>query len=289
MVKLFFYGERQEIDQIPESFYEFKSYAGALYNLDEVDKLTFEYTSDDKNYFILNEESFEKFFLGGTKDTKVNIYSTFEETNYFQNKNKEDEKIVEKKNFKIEDETEEKIEENEKEENINNNNNTGEIDNGSNEIKLPEITKDMVIASIVKQVKSNMQRSRLMLEQKRKKEEEENRAVKEQINNLITDRLNNLKNELISESQLKYSQILSESQINLKNMYEKISDDGQKKAKIHSLEEHPSVICSGCGMTPIVGNRYSCVYCNNVNYCEKCEEQNGLSHGHPLYKFKLRV
>ena len=47
----------------------------------------------------------------------------------------------------------------------------------------------MIIESIVKQVKSSMQRSRIMLEQK--KEKEENRAVTEQINNLITDILNN--------------------------------------------------------------------------------------------------
>ena len=310
MVKLFFYGERQEIDQIPESFYEFKSYAGALYNLDEVDKLTFEYTSDDKNYFILNEESFEKFFLGGTKDTKVNIYSTFEETNYFQNKNKEDEKIIEKKNFKIEDETEEKIEENEKEENINNNNNTGEIDNGSNEIKLPKITKDMVIASIVKQVKENMQKSRILLQEKEKKEEEERKrrekeenerkekekeqakGITDQINNLITNRLDNLKEELINESQIKFSEIISESQLNLKNVFENnniIETEDENKESLHSLEEHPGISCENCGMSPIVGNRYCCVYCSNVNYCEKCEEKNGLKHGHPFYKFKLRI
>jgi hypothetical protein len=309
MVKLFFYGERQEIDQIPESFYEFKSYAGALYNLDEVDKLTFEYTSDDKNYFILNEESFEKFFLGGTKDTKVNIYSTFEETNYFQNKNKEDEKIVEKKNFKIEDEAEEKIEENEKEENINNNNNTGESDNGSNEIKLPEITKDMVIASIVKQVKENMQKSRILLQEKEKKEEEERKrrekeenerkekekeqakGITEQINNLITNRLDNLKEELINESQIKMSEIISESQLNLINTFEKksIRDEDTEINHTLSLEEHPGIKCSECGIDPIVGNRYCCVYCKDVNYCEKCEEKNGLIHGHPMYKFKLRI
>ena len=263
---LIMYGENiQEIDEIPENYEDFIEFIENLYGLGEISKYTLEFTNDNKSYQKLTNETYKDFFIADSKDKSVNIYplSKDNKANGLQIK-------------------EEKIEKEE----INTNSNNINENNG---IKVPEITKDMVIASIVKQVKSNMQRSRLMLEQKRRKEEEENRAVKEQINNLITDRLNNLKNELISESQLKYSQILSESQINLKNMYEKISDDGQKKAKIHSLEEHPCVICSGCGMTPIVGNRYSCVYCSNLNYCEKCEEQNGFSHGHPLYKFKLRV
>ena len=328
MVKLSFYGEPQEIEQIPESFYDFKNIVQALYDLEEIEQLSMEYTSDEKNFSILNEDSYDNFFLGGTKDTKVYIFSTYEETHYFQNKNKEDEKIQEKKDFKIEEEGEEKIEEKEKEDeklninninNINNDNyissenninNNEENDNGSNEIKLPEITKDMVIASIVKQVKENMQKSRLLLQEKEKKEEEERKrrekeenerkekeneqkkGITDQINNLITNRLDNLKEELINESQIKFSEIVSESQINLKNVFEKnniFENEDEINESLHSLEQHPGITCGNCGMSPITGNRYCCVYCNNVNYCEKCEEKNGLKHGHPLYKFKLRI
>ena len=263
---LIIYGEEiQEIDEIPKEYEDFIDFIKNLFGIEDISKFTLEFTNDNKSYQKLTNETYEDFFVADSKDKSVNIYPSSEDkkANELQIK-------------------EEKVEEEE----INTNSNNI---NENNEIKVPEITKDMVIASIVKQVKSNMQRSRLMLEQKRKKEEEENRAVKEQINNLISDRLNNLKNELISESQIKYSQILSESQINLKNMYEKIASNDANKPKIHSLEEHPNVICGGCGMTPIVGNRYSCVYCSNLNYCEKCEEEKGFSHGHPLYKFKLRV
>ena len=265
MVLIIYGDDIQEINEIPQKYEDFIEFIENLFGIEEISKFTLEFNTDNKSDQKLTKETYKDFFIADSKDKSVNIYPSSEDKKANELQIKEEKAGEEEINT--------------------NSNNIKE----NNEIKVPEITRDMVIASIVKQVKSNMQRSRLMLEEKRKKEEEENRAVKEQINNLITDRLNNLKNELISESQLKYSQILSESQINLKNMYEKISDDSEKKAKIHSLEEHPSVICSGCGMTPIVGNRYSCVYCNNVNYCEKCEEQNGLSHGHPLYKFKLRV
>lgn len=46
---------------------------------------------------------------------------------------------------------------------------------------MPEITKDMVIASIVKQVKSNMQRSRLMLEQKERKKKKKIEQLKNKL------------------------------------------------------------------------------------------------------------
>ena len=168
----------------------------------------------------------------------------------------------------------------------------------------------MVIASIVKQVKENMQKSRILLQEKEKKEEEERKrreneenerkekekeqakGITEQINNLITNRLDNLKEELINESQIKFSEIISESQLNLKNVFENnniIESQDENKESLHSLEEHPGISCENCGMSPIVGNRYCCVYCSNVNYCEKCEEKNGLKHGHPFYKFKLRI
>ena len=83
---------------------------------------------------------------------------------------------------------------------------------------------------------------------------------------------------------------MSESQLNVKNLLENNNNNSdENKEVIHSLEEHPGIACSKCGMNPIKGNRYCCVYCNNVNYCEQCEEIDGLKHGHPLYKFKLRI
>ena len=101
-----------------------------------------------------------------------------------------------------------------------------------------------------------------------------------------------MKEELVNESQIKFSEIISESQLNWKNVFENnniIETEDENNESLYSLEQHPGISCENCGMSPIIGNRYCWVYCSNVNYCEKYEEKNELKHGHPLYKFKLRI
>ena len=277
MVIIVLYDDIKEIEQIPEKYEDFLEIISNLYaiNMKEIDDLILEYSIDGKNFIILNKDTYNSLYSSGKVESTVNIYFSMEESRAY------------KGGFKNEEKNEVK-------------NNVNENKNENNETKGDEITKDMVIASIVKQVKENMQRSRILLkkkeeEEKRREEEErimrekEEKGVSDQINNLITDKLNNLKVELINESIIKYSQLLSESQINLKNLHKDNNTYDENKVKIHSLEEHPEISCSGCGISPIVGNRYCCVYCLNLNYCEKCEEKNGFNHGHPLYKFKIRV
>ena len=88
MVKIFFYDETQEIEQIPEVYEDFISIAGALFSISDPDKYCFEYTHDNKNYTILNIESYNNLFLQGTNNTTVFIYVSFEDTNYFSIKEK---------------------------------------------------------------------------------------------------------------------------------------------------------------------------------------------------------
>jgi hypothetical protein len=277
------YDEIKQIEQIPESYKDFLEIISNLYNInmDEIENLILEYTIDGKKYILLNKDTYSSLYSSGKIESTINIYFSMEESRAFK-EDQEDPKNEEKH-----------------EEIINENINENKNEKGNNEIKSGEITKDMVIESIVKQVKENMQKSRILLkkkeeEEKRREEEErirrerEEKGVSDQINNLITNKLNYLKNELVNDSLIKYSQLLSESQINLKNLSKGNIYD-ENKEKIHSLEEHPEISCSECGVSPIVGNRYCCVYCQNLNYCEKCEEKNGFIHGHPLYKFKLRI
>jgi hypothetical protein len=307
MVKILYYGEINVIDQIPENYYDFVQICGGLFSISEVEKHVFEFSHDNKNFILLNPETYNNLFLEGKNETTVFIFMSLEETNYFQNKQKEEEKNI--KTDEIKSENEIKTDEIKTDENEIKNENEND-DDGGDGIKVPPITKEMVINSIVQQVRERMQQSRLLLQQKEKeekekeekerkekeerekKEKEEQKGVSNQINNLISNRLDNLKEELINESQIKFSQIISESQLNLNKMYEEncINDNHENnKEIIYSMEKHPGFACNKCGMNPIVGNRYCCVYCNNVNYCEKCEEENGLIHGHPLYKFKLRL
>lgn len=37
---------------------------------------------------------------------------------------------------------------------------------------------------------------------------------------------------------------------------------------------HFNITCSGCQMSPIIGTRYKCQTCANMNYCERCKGQH---------------
>ena len=165
MVLIIFGEEIQEIVDLPEKYEDFIEFIEKLFGIKEISKFYLKFSIVNKITKKLDIETYNEFFTDKGKDKTVTLYppSNDKKTNELQNK-------------------EEKIEKDQI--------NTDSIKvHENNEIKESEITKDMIIESIVKQVKFSMQRSRIMLEQK--KEKEENRAVKEQINNLITDRLNN--------------------------------------------------------------------------------------------------
>ena len=301
VIKFDFYGLTQEIDTIPEKYEEFIQLIENLFNMEDIDKLTLEYTFDKKKYYLINKDTYNAFF-NDNQNAKVFMYAEYKESNYYKNENKADikeskeekEEIIEiNKNNNLEDSGDIKIvKEEQKEEEENNNTNI--------EIKIPEITKEQVIASILKGVKERRQQSKIQLEKERKerekKEKEKKKKEKEkkkkeekkpkdfagEISNLITNRVENFKKELINESKIKLNQAITESQMQLNNVNLENKD-------IKSLEQHPNISCSKCGMNPIVGNRYCCAICNNTNFCDNCEEEIGFQHGHPLYKFKLRV
>ena len=45
---------------------------------------------------------------------------------------------------------------------------------------------------------------------------------------------------------------------------------------------HQNITCDGCGQSPIIGIRYKCSVCKNLDYCTMCEERKG--HEHALLK-----
>jgi len=47
---------------------------------------------------------------------------------------------------------------------------------------------------------------------------------------------------------------------------------------------HERVTCDGCGIKPIVGNRWKCSVCEDFDYCDKCEAKT--THAHPFLKIK---
>ena len=336
VVKIYFFEEEKELSQKPQNYNEFISCIRNLYGYEDMEKFFFEYTLDGNKFYQLNEGTYNAFFNNKNNNEKIYIYLSYEESNYYKQENQKDEKLeIKEENIELNDKN---IENDSEKINNNNNNNENipfiikedeirevdnnkegeskeenkieeekekeeEINSNPNEIKLPEITKEMVIASILKGVKERRQQSRIQLEKEKKEKEkiekEKKRKEKEkkklekkekkndfagEISNLITKKIENFKKELINESSIKLNQIISESQIQLQNDLDK-----DKIKQIHSLEIHPNVSCSKCGVNPIKGNRYLCALCNNINFCDKCEEEVGFTHNHPLYKFKLRL
>ena len=109
----------------------------------------------------------------------------------------------------------------------------------------------------------------------------ENNNINNQLNDIINNNFEKLKNDLINESSAQLSQIVMESKIKLEN------DDGIETPL--SVEAHSGVVCSGCGICPIVGIRYKCIYCDHFDYCENCEKEKGYVHAHPLYKLRFKI
>ena len=69
--------------------------------------------------------------------------------------------------------------------------------------------------------------------------------------------------------------------VRLTNFHEKI-DIAQIEFN-HQIE-HPNVTCDGCLKSPIIGDRYKCLFCPDVDFCEDCQGLRNHQHDskHPL-------
>lgn len=56
------------------------------------------------------------------------------------------------------------------------------------------------------------------------------------------------------------------------------------KQELGLLSKHPNVSCDGCSQSPIVGDRYKCMFCPNLDFCENCQSSSSHLHDsqHPL-------
>jgi tetratricopeptide (TPR) repeat protein len=69
--------------------------------------------------------------------------------------------------------------------------------------------------------------------------------------------------------------------VRLTNFHEKI-DVAQIEFNHHI--EHPNVTCDGCLKSPIIGDRYKCIYCPDIDFCQDCQGLTNQQHDskHPL-------
>ncbi|MCQ2821307.1 MAG: hypothetical protein MJ252_28945 [archaeon] len=57
-----------------------------------------------------------------------------------------------------------------------------------------------------------------------------------------------------------------------------------KQMEILSRTNTHNVFCQGCKCCPIKGVRYKCIFCENFNFCSKCEKEKNSTHQHPFLK-----
>ena len=51
---------------------------------------------------------------------------------------------------------------------------------------------------------------------------------------------------------------------------------------------HRMFSCDGCGMCPIIGERFKCTVCPNFDYCSNCKQLFGNIHGHAMEEVKAK-
>ncbi len=69
-------------------------------------------------------------------------------------------------------------------------------------------------------------------------------------------------------------------------------NDDIKQNQIPNINIHPNVACDGCNMSPIKGDRYKCLFCPDVDFCQSCKSINKTNndpnhlYNHPLVCIK---
>ena len=292
MIPVKLYDDKKNLDFKPSNYSEFLFEIQQLFSIDKPELYTYEYLVNDNEYFLLDDAHYQNFY-NNDNVKHIFIYTDKNEANISLKKEEEPPyqeikvKEVSNPNFYEDD--------------SNNNNENNDINKNDNYQNL------IIKQRIIEQQKEKIRQAKLLMEKQEKEKEEENEVVlnenksnsndinEEKINenNEIEDKLNEildknfdqLKEELINESKVKLNEIVMESKI--RNIDDEEEDDNIQTPS--SVETHNGISCSGCGMCPIVGIRYKCVFCNHFDYCEKCEKEKGYIHDHPLYKLRFKI
>ena len=158
---------------------------------------------------------------------------------------------------------------------------------------IPVFTKvNEVLRSTVEKVQK-LAKEKVMTKEEKEAAKKEEDALKQKENNK-KEQINKIKkitkdavNEINNLTKLVIEQANSLiERINNPQLYKSSSSDDillravPKVEKKPKLEIHYNVICDGCKVTPLRGNRYKCKTCKDFDFCEDCYKKNKESHGH---------
>jgi len=105
----------------------------------------------------------------------------------------------------------------------------------------------------------------------------------EKIQRITRDAVNEINN--LTKLVIEQANSLIEK-INNPQLYKSESSDNillrtaPKVEKKEKPEIHFNIICDGCKVTPLRGNRYKCKVCKDFDFCEECYKKQKESHGH---------
>ena len=123
-----------------------------------------------------------------------------------------------------------------------------------------------------------------------KKEKEKSKKEQiEQIKKITKDavkEINNLTKLVIEQSNSLIDRINNPQLFKSQSSDDILLRAAPKVEKKPKLEIHYNIICDGCKITPLRGNRYKCKKCKNFDFCEECYEKNKESHGHDFQKIE---
>ena len=143
-------------------------------------------------------------------------------------------------------------------------------------LKVKELAREKVMTKEEKEISKK--------EEDLKKEKEKHKKEQtEKIQKITRDAVNEINN--LTKLVIEQANSLIE-RINNPELYKSQSSDdillraAPKIVKKEKPEIHYNVICDGCKVTPLRGNRYKCKKCKDFDFCENCYKKNKESHGH---------
>ena len=119
--------------------------------------------------------------------------------------------------------------------------------------------------------------------EKRKKEQIQKIQKIQKITKDAVNEINNLTKLVIEQSKSLIERINNPQLFKSQSSDEILLRTAPKVEKKEKPEIHFNVICDGCKVTPLRGNRYKCKKCKDFDFCENCYQLNKESHGHDFH------